>query len=351
MKIIFFTKGNRNLPSSRTRAFLISDYLRRNGYESECYHVKTRPIWETSHARLSEFMRNFSILWSLKKKDVLFLHRTVYQTDFFLLVLARKFLLNRGYTFDFDDAIFLEKGNCATKTRIMIKYADIVIVGSHFLKEYAQQYNKNVYIITTILDTENTHKPYEPKHIRGKRDIIIGWTGTPVHLDNMKLLVYPLTRLVNEGYSIKLLLLGGGEKISNLFKDIKGLKLSVVPVLPWNEPREVVRFIQNFDIGVMPLQKTEWNKGKDAYKAKEFMACGVATIVSAWGENPYIVKNGVNGLLADNEEQWYQSLKKLIDNSIYREKIARGGRVYTETKCSFKVFIPKMLEIIRQYAQ
>jgi glycosyltransferase involved in cell wall biosynthesis len=296
---------------------------------------------------VKDFVTNAKLLADIGKDDVLFLHRTVHQLDFMLLVFIRKFIFGRGYAFDFDDAIFLEKGHADAKTKLIIRHADVVFCGSRFLEEYAKRFNKNVHVITTVLDTNYVHIPYE-----GKRDLpetVIGWTGTPVHLDNMRLLVPALTKLAAEGYPIRVQLLGGGPKIAELFAAIPGLKLTAIPLLPsagiWAEPREVVRYLQNFDIGVMPLEKTEWNKGKDAYKAKEYMACGVATVVSPWGENPYIVHDGENGLLADDDE-WYEKFKKLIDDKTYRAELAARGRKYTEEECSFAVFVPKILEIL-----
>ena len=351
MKIIFFSKGDRRLPSSRTRAFLISDYLAKRGIESRVYRVKTRAWWNISFSRLYELIRNIKVLVSLKKRDVVFLQRTVHQVDFLLLVLFRKIILRRGYVFDFDDAIFLEKGHADFKTKTIIKYADFVFVGSRFLEEYALKYNQNVHLLTTILNTEDVYVP-RPRP-KADQEIVIGWTGTPVHFDNMKLLVGPLTKLINEGFPICLLIVGGGDKIPELFKPIKGLRLDVRAFPPsspvWSDPHEIVKNIQEFDIGVYPLQKTEWNKGKDAYKAKEFMACQVPVIVSAWGENPHIIKEDSNGLLADNEDEWYEKLKYLITDRAYREDLGRKGRKYIEEECSYKVFIPMMLDLINQH--
>jgi glycosyltransferase involved in cell wall biosynthesis len=351
MKIVFFTKGDRRLPSSRTRAFLFSDYLQKRGFDSSVYHVQTRAWWNVSVARVKEFVRNARVLFSVGKEDVVFLQRTVHQVDFLILVFLRKFLLRRGYVFDFDDAIFLEKGHADLKTRTVVKYANVVFAGSRFLEEYAKRFNKNVYVMTTVINTEDIFVP-RPKSEKSK-EIVIGWTGTPVHYDNMKLLVEPLKRLIADGLSIQLKLVGGGDKIPELFKTIKGLNLVVHSFPPtstvWSDPREIVKHIQTFDIGVYPLQKTEWNKGKDTYKAKEFMACAVPVIVSVWGENPYIIKEDINGLLADTEEEWYEKLKHLITDEKYRKELGQKGRTYIENECSFKAFVPMMLERIKEH--
>lgn len=352
MKIVFFAKSTRKLPSSRTRAYIISDYLRSIGYDTEIYQITTMPWWNISVGRLRELVRNAKILFSMKKGDTLFLQRTVHQLDFILLVLIRKWLLRRGYVFDFDDAIYLEKGHSDFKTRTMIHNASLVFPSSRKLLEYALKHNKNAHIITTLLDTEKVYVPRTDKSEHS--EIVIGWTGNPGHYENMKLLVGPLKRLAREGLPFRFMIAGGGDKIPELFRGIPGLDLVVAPIPPssplWGDPREIVKYIQTFDIGVVPLQKTEFNAGKDSYKPKEYMACGVATVASAWGENHYIVKDKEYGLLADTEDDWYNALKLLIVNREERSRIAAGGRNYVCTESSLKAIVPEMMKLIERHA-
>lgn len=351
MKVVFFVKGDRRLPSARTRAYLVSDYLKAHGHDSTTYQVHTRPWWSLSPARFKELIRNISLLWSLKKGDLVFLQRTVHQIDFLLLVILRKLLTGRGYAFDFDDAIFLEKGHSDFKARMIIRYADVVFAGSQFLKEYAERFNKNSYLFTTALDTEHIFTPRSDTAER--KEIVIGWTGTPSHYENMKLVVSALTRLVSEQYPIRLFLLGGGPRIPELFQSIPDLKLTALPLLPsdtlWTRPQEIAAYLREFDIGLYPLQKTEWNKGKDLHKGKEYMACGVAIAVSNWGENPLLITDGVEGLLID-DDGWYDALHKLVTDAVYRKALAQHGREWVDRECSFRVHVPRMLDLMEKHA-
>ena len=344
MKIVFCTKGDRLLASSRTRAHLIADYLRTQGYDASSVHIKTRPWWSLSAQRWSELQSNWRLLKSLGKEDVLYLHKATDQVDFMVLVLLRRWLFGRGYVFDFDDAIFLPTRKRAFKAWLMIKWAQAVIVGSHYLQEYALRFNKNSHVISAPIDTVDTYLP-AAKRVDDPR-VRIGWTGAAVHTENMKLIIEPLQRLVNEGHKLVFVQLGGGEKIHDLFGSVEGLSLEFVPSLPWSEPKEVVKHMQQFDIGVMPLQKTEFNRGKDGWKAKEYMGCGVATVLSNWGENPYIVNDKVNGLLPDTQEEWYEDLKKLITNKDYRKKIGDAGRAHIDAEFSYRAFMPKLQAFI-----
>lgn len=352
MRIVFFAKGTRKLPSSRTRAYLIADYLKTEGKDATAYHVKTRPWWSLAPARFAEFARNIGILASLGNEDIVILQRTVHQVDFLFLILLRKWLFGRGYVFDFDDAIFLEKGSADLKAKLIIRNATIVFAGARFLEEYAKKLNPRTFLVTTSIDTTNIFHP-GPERLPGA-ELIIGWTGTPVHYDNMKLLVEPLRRLVAEGHHLKLLLVGGGDQIPTLFKDIPGLMLEVIAKPPsdpfWTDPKNIAEQIRRFDIGVYPLQKTEWNKGKDTYKAKEFMGCGVPVVMSNWGENPLLVTHEKQGLLVD-EDGWYDALRKLVTDTDYRRALAARGRRWVDEECSFRTWVPYMLETIAQHAK
>ncbi|MDB5238015.1 MAG: glycosyl transferase, group 1 family protein [Candidatus Kaiserbacteria bacterium] len=348
MRIIFCTKGDRLLPSSRTRAHLVADYLRTQGYDAESFHIKTRPWWSLTRERFSELLRNVRLLLSVQKADILYLHKTTDQADFMVLVLLRRWFLRRGYILDFDDAIFLGSVNRAFKTWLMVKNADAVIVGSHFLQEYALKYNKNAHVISAPIDTEDVYLPATSR--TGDARVRIGWTGTPGHYENMKLLLDPLQRIVNDGHAVVFVQLGGGDKIHELITSVKGLTVEYTASLAWNEPKTVVAYLQQFDIGVMPLQKTELNRGKDAWKAKEYMGCAVATILSDWGENPYVVTNEVNGLLVNTPDEWYGAFKKLITDEEYRRRIGAAGRAHMAAEFSYKSFMPKLQAIIGRAA-
>ncbi len=346
MKIFFCTKGDRSLPSSRTRAHLVADYLRTLGISAESYHIKRRAWWVVSRERVSDFFSNIQLLASVGRNDVLYLHKMTEQLDFMFMVLVRKWIFRRGYVFDFDDAIFLGSWRIALKARIMVQNATCVIVGSHYLQEYALRYNKNSHVLSAPIDTENTYLEKGKTVSEKNSSVRIGWTGTPGHFENMKLLIRPLQRIVDDGYQVIFVQLGGGEKIHELLASVRGLSVEFTPALPWHEPKEIAKHLARFDIGVMPLEKIEHNRGKDAWKAKEYMGCGVATVLSDWGENPYVVTNNVDGILANNEDDWYRAIRKLIDDEDFRMKIGHAGRLRMEREFSNRPFVEKLLALI-----
>lgn len=74
--------------------------------------------------------------------------------------------------------------------------------------------------------------------------------------------------------------------------------------MPWSEGTEAAE-IQQFDIGIMPLSDDLWEKGKCGYKLIQYMACGKPVVATPVGVNKMIVRQGVNGFLANTEAEWW----------------------------------------------
>lgn len=344
MKIYFFTPGNRRLGSARARVYIVSDHLNNMGVSSEVFQVKMRPVWKLSRDRMKEFLRNIKILYSINKKDVAYLQKTISQTDFILLILFFKIFLGKNYFFDYDDAIFLYSSRIKFKTNLLLKHAKGVITSSHYLYEYALKLNQNCLLIPTCVNTI-IYKPID----KSDDKIIIGWSGlAAAHYENLKILEPVFKNLIEDNINFKFILCGLEEKDSGVkafFQNIKGLNVEFTNT-NWKDASSIARVIQKFDIGVMPLVENEWNRGKAAFKAIEYMACGVPVVISPTGEGKYVVKNGLNGFLAGNKEEWVLNLKKLIADKKLRGQIGLRGREAVEKKYSYEANIPKLLSFL-----
>ncbi|MBU4536523.1 glycosyltransferase, partial [Patescibacteria group bacterium] len=102
-----------------------------------------------------------------------------------------------------------------------------------------------------------------------------------------------------------------------------------------------------FDIGIMPLENSEWNKGKCAFKAVEYMACGVPVIISNVGENKFLIKNNVNGFLVENKYDWIKTVSYLILKDKERLEMGLKGRKTIEDRYSYRVNIPKLISFLK----
>ena len=97
----------------------------------------------------------------------------------------------------------------------------------------------------------------------------------------------------------------------------------------WNL-RNVDNDVLKGDIGIIPYD--DKNLDKDYVKAKSanrlilFMSYGMPVIVSPTAEYKSIIKQGVNGFVAKNHEEWIKIIELLRDNPRMRKQIGRAAR-------------------------
>lgn len=252
-------------------------------------------------------------------------------------------ITHRPLIFDFDDAIYLHS---YLKTKLFTKISSAVTVGSHALADWALQYNTQVYLIPTVVD----EKIYTPSVKNINNTFVIGWVGNgPAHLENLKILPTILQSITSTAVSIKFVLVGGlnSNEIHAMFSNLKNIEVQIIDSLDWSNPSNVVSIIQTFDVGLLPLIDSEWNKGKCAFKGVEYIACGVPCIASPVGENRWLITDGVDGFLPKNDNQWIDKINLLIQNQSLREKLSKAARHTFEQRYSYTAVAPIFKHIIQ----
>jgi glycosyltransferase involved in cell wall biosynthesis len=252
------------------------------------------------------------------------------------------FLKKKNYILDFDDAIFhnydfsniLLKSIFKNKFSTIAKNAYHITVGNNYLYNYFAKWNNNIsylYSVVNELDFVNINLVYK------KKSFTIGWIGSPSTTKYLDLVVSPLN-IVSEKYKIKLVLIGSGIIYGNKFE---------VDYIPWDISSEI-NFISQFDVGIMPLIDSHWERGKCGFKLIQYMACGIPVIASPVGINNEIVNSDV-GFLADSNEEWIYAFTQLITNIDLRKKMGINSRIRIEQNYSFsnnlsileKIFLSK----------
>jgi glycosyltransferase involved in cell wall biosynthesis len=102
----------------------------------------------------------------------------------------------------------------------------------------------------------------------------------------------------------------------------------------WNKATEI-EDLASIQIGVMPLVKDIWSEGKCGFKALQYMALEIPTLLSPVGVNRSIVEHAKNGYLVETAKEWYDALELLILDKELRKKLGKAGR--TTIKNSFSV--------------
>ena len=349
MRLHFFVKGPISQATPRYRGYLISEELRARGADVHV-HPPLRPWWGAQLAlgRWADLARHLRIFLRADSEDVFYLVRTIYQSDFIRILLAGKRLRNIRFIFDFDDPKYL------TAPRLMARLtraADAVVVGSHALSRWARQHNSQVTLVPTSVPF-GVYSQFARDPSRANGELVVGWVGIgPNHLENLALVVPALRRIHRERMPIRFVLFGslGRHEVRDVFASAlaEGLAVDFVNELEWDRPEAVARALAGLDVGVMPLVDSEVNRAKCAFKAIEYMACGVPTVASAVGESLHLIDDERNGLLARTDDDWYAALKRLSLDRALRQRLGEAGQATIRERYSIEANAPRILEIAK----
>lgn len=336
-KIIFLIPyPTKTAPSQRFRFEQYLTLLRDQGFKLEIHTFLNSQAWKIFYkpdhilekliALIKGFVRRLFILFRVSSFDFIFIHReaTPVGPPVFEWIIA--VLLRKRIIYDFDDAIWLTDNLHEPLIFRMIKWRGKVphicrlsykiSCGNNFLCAYARRYNDMVILNPTTIDSQNLHLPSARQAIPNDKTIYIGWTGSHSTLKYLNLIENVLNRLQNSFKNVYLIVIADQKPELNLPRMI---------FLPWNITTEI-EDLQRIDIGVMPLYEDDWEKGKCGFKALQYMALEIPSVISPVGMNKDLVVNGKNGFLADTEEEWYEFLRLLIVDENLRLKIGRTGR-------------------------
>jgi glycosyltransferase involved in cell wall biosynthesis len=219
--------------------------------------------------------------------------------------------------FDIDDALFSSPAGVRNsaqerKYKALVPNYDLVIAGNAFLDRFFLQFGPSR-IVPTIIDTDR----FVPGSRTDQRPVTIGWTGVS---SNMRFLssVFPVLRELQELRAVHILIVSDSNP--SIIGELAGLSIEWIP---WSEHEEVEQ-LHRIDIGIMPLDDSEWTRGKCGFKLLQYMAVGVPAVASPIGVNSEIIEHGTSGFLAATQHEWREHLTTLCDQSDLR--IAMGAR-------------------------
>ncbi|HYG91053.1 MAG TPA: glycosyltransferase family 4 protein [Azospirillum sp.] len=337
MRVLLLSRYDRLGPSSRMRHYQFLPLLAEHGitvdvqfllpdtYLSSLYTGGRRPLPTILPAYLSRLAKLLSLPLSSTRYDLLWIEKEVlpwlpYAVERLLLAMAP------AYIVDFDDAWFHHYDRhrfpavrtvLGEKLDRLMQNAALVTVGNTYLRERAEAAGaRRILTLPTTVDPSRYPITKPPV---GKPMPTIGWIGSPATAAYLELVRAPLEAMVAAG-SADVTLIGAGEKA------VVGLPARR---LIWTEDSEAAGIL-SFDIGIMPLADTVWERGKCGYKLIQYMACGRPVVASPVGANREIVEHGVNGFLADSPEDWRRALDRLCADPDLRRTMGTAGRAKVE---------------------
>lgn len=348
LNVLFLTLYPNAAASPRYRVDQFLPYLRARGFRCTVESAvaertyrdligpsrTARPFWY--HAK--ETPRRIAQILRAGRYDVVFVQKAIasaYVRGLHALLRANA----KRLVYDIDDAVHLrpphglrapwamfeDRGQIARVARA----ADLVLAGNSWLCEEMRKHARRVEFFPTVLDTDRfTPGP------RAEGPLVAGWIGGPSttpHLDHA----------------------GALDKIDGLTVRCVGADAKRVPwpcaeVLPWRYETEV-EDIRSFSVGIMPLPKDEWSRGKCALKALQYMACGVPCVATPFGAVREIVADDVTGLFADSPEEWRAAIERLRDPAV-RARLGDAGRAAVEQRYALKTAAPRLADLLESVA-
>lgn len=363
MRVLFLTQYDINGPSSRIRVYQFLPFFEERGVQCTVKPLITGPVKEMLTILLGSkkkwprikvclkiiwcFICRYPEVFSARAYDVVIVQKDV--LPFGLYYLLR--IVNSNFIYEFDDAIWESSPGVNDKSLILriifwyrrrcflrlVKNAKLVMAENSYLEKFSRRYNNKVEVISAPINTSK----YYPTNAKEDSKIVLGWLGSPMTSYLLELIKEPITVL--------------SKQIENLeFHNIAGLPIAwpgvKVKNLPFLEEKEV-EYLSAFDIGLMPLDNAEFNKGRLSYKMLLYASMGLPIVADDIGLNREVVKNGINGFLVSGSNDWVEKLLLLIKNKDLREKMGKEARLLAVNKYDLSVCAEKYVKIVNELSK
>jgi glycosyltransferase involved in cell wall biosynthesis len=300
---------SRHIESSsfRQRIALYFNSLKQAGID---YRVESIP---------SEIYRTLKLFGSAHVFDAVLLHKKRLSPieKFFLRKNARKII------YDFDDPVMFDFQNPQKpharklkKFTATIKMADTIIASNSRLASLAKKINNN----TIVLPPSLCISEYEVEKNSPDEKTRLVWIGSGSTLTYLKQISEVLER-VGKKYKNVILRI-----ICDDFFDLQDLQ---VEKIQWSLKTQVLD-LANSDIGLAPLDNDDFAVNKSCFKILQYEAASLPTVADSAGANAELMNDGITGFLADNPQQWFDCLEKLIENPILRCKMGQEAKKFVK---------------------
>ncbi len=313
MKVFAITVGDQQAGSTKYRLMDYVPFLQQHGISVECVAQKDLKL---SH------------LTQIAQADLLFNQKCLIEPKLTHAIICH----SKRIIFDFDDAIYTRPGKpyfCLTQWRVnarlklWLQASDHVIAANHFLSSYAEKHTSNAVVIPMALSEQTWQVAAQRAHKAvAQKAMTIGWAGAPSNLPHLERIEPVLRRVLSAFPHVQLAVFSG-----------KRPQLSCpYAFTPFQEGQEAP-FIQQLDIGLLPLTEEEFSKGKSPIKALQYLACGIPVVGNVYGASREIL-NARNSIAVESFAEWSQALHHLIENPAAASQMGLEGRSHFEKNYS-----------------
>lgn len=188
--------------------------------------------------------------------------------------------------------------------------------------------SKLTFLLTNGFDIDQFH--LDPKLRENKHEFIIGYAGVLGYAQNLGILL-ETAKSLEKFDNIKFRLYGDGPMSDFLMEQIHSQDLNNIEILGHFPHSEIIRIMQFWDIGLVPLANTPLMAGARPSKMFEIMGFGLPVVlISPEGEASKIIQEAKAGIWVDanHPECLSEKIHELYENSKLSSEYGNNGREY-----------------------
>lgn len=333
--------GGRDNPATRFRILQMAPALAGCGVALDVHPARLssypprarwlRPLWvpATLAARLPDIV-------ATRAADV-----TLIQREFVSTLYTLEGLTSRPRVLDVDDAIWLNRGDGAFARRLA-RTVDLVVAGNDYVAAWFGRHGPSTVVVPTAVDTAR-FVPAAPPSGGPERSPAIGWTGSSANFPYLVLWEDALLAALSAVPGLRV------RVCADRRPPLPRLPADRLDWVPWS-PAAEVPFLQSLDVGLMPLEESDWARGKCAYKMLLYLACGVPVVVSPVGMNREVLDRAPVGAGAVDARAAAEAIIGLLQDPAGRLELGANGRQVVQTWYSVEGLAPRLADALRLVA-
>ncbi len=147
-------------------------------------------------------------------------------------------------------------------------------------------------------------------------------SGTYSHKEDFEIISETLLRFLKTHPHVSLSLLGSTQVPDRL---LTLPNVSAYPILPYDQ---MLSFIGSHDLMLVPLADSIFNDAKSNVKFIECASMGVPVLASRVREYDLVIKDGVNGLIAESSQEWEARLEEIVESRRSVHKLGDAAKTY-----------------------
>lgn len=216
--------------------------------------------------------------------------------------------------------------------RISAAFADHVIVSNHIWQKRLEERSVEKSKITTILNFPDTQTFRCTGKTRDDGKFILLYPGTLSYHQGLDIAIRAFGMIRDDVPRAEFHIYGSGDQSAFLKSLVEQLRLERRVLFKGSlVVEEMVRVIENSDLGIVPKRNNGFGNEAFSTKILEFMAMGVPVIIPDTEIDAYYFDDRVAKFFRANDEtNLAKAMSELIKNSVARENLVRSASEFVK---------------------